>query len=125
MRAGTPALLMMCGRVAARAADSETFVPLLLSHARVFGSEVDGSTTLDERQASSNHVVALAARRGRTAWTGEVQKRGSDTYRPEWSDPANLGLDPAQSRPRPPHVSKGSDTCVPFLLGHVRVFARK
>ena len=87
LRAGTPALLMVCGRVAARVADFETFLPLLLSHVRFFGSEVDGSTTLDERR--SNHVVA--ARRGRTAWTGEVQKRGSDTYRPELSAPANLG----------------------------------
>ena len=51
MRAGTPALLMdmVCGRVAARAADSETFVPLLLSHVLVFGSEVDVWMTLDER----------------------------------------------------------------------------
>ena len=36
-----------------------------------------------------------AARSRRTAATREVQKRVSDTYRPELSDPANLGLDPA------------------------------
>ena len=47
----------------------------------------------DARRASSNHVVA--ARRGRTAWTGEVHQARSDTFRLELSDPANLGLDPA------------------------------
>ena len=50
----------------------------------------------DARRASSNRVVA--ARRGRTAWTGEVQQARSDTFRLELSDPANLGLDPATSK---------------------------
>ena len=91
LRAGTPALLMVCGRlVAARAADSETFVPLLLSHVRVFGSEVDGSTTLDERRRTM-WLGAMGprhgARRGRTAWTGEVQRAGPDTFRHLLSDP--------------------------------------
>ena len=42
----------------------------------------------------TNNVVG--ARSGRTGWTGEVQQRGSETYRQESSDPANLGLDPAK-----------------------------
>ena len=95
LRAGTPALLMVCGRVAARAADSETFVPLLLSHVRVFGSEVDGSTTLDERR--------------RTMWLGHAAngRPGQERYNERgltlfvWdtlSDFANLGLDLATWR---------------------------
>ena len=66
----------------------------------------------DARRASSNHVVA--ARRGRTAWTGEVQQRGSETYRQESSDPANLGLDPAvqggRLRMKPQKRTKQMDT---------------
>ena len=48
-RADTPSVPMLCGRVAARAADSHLDVPLQLGHVRVFRSEVDGSMTLDER----------------------------------------------------------------------------
>ena len=48
-RAGTPAVHMLCGLVAARSADSRFDVPFLLGHVRVFRSEVDGSMTLDER----------------------------------------------------------------------------
>ena len=48
-RAGTPAVLMLCGCVAASAADVHLVDPLLLGHDGVFGSEVDGSMTLRER----------------------------------------------------------------------------
>ena len=39
----------------------------------------------------------VGARRKRTAWTGEVQRARSDTFRLGLSDFAHLGLDPACS----------------------------
>ena len=47
-RAHTSSVYMRIGCVAARPADSRSGIPLLLRHVRVFGSEVDGSMTLDE-----------------------------------------------------------------------------
>jgi hypothetical protein len=41
---------MLFGRVAARPAEMLLGIPFLLGHVRIFGSEVDGSTTLVERR---------------------------------------------------------------------------
>ena len=47
-RAGTPALLMLCGRVAASAAEVHLVVPILLGHVRVFEPQLDGWTAARE-----------------------------------------------------------------------------
>ena len=66
-RAGTPAVLMLCGRVAASAADVHLVDPLLLGHDGVFGSEVDGWMTLRERHRTMylGHAVDGRPRRER------------------------------------------------------------
>ena len=58
-------MLMVIGHVAASATESHGFTQLSLGHVRLFGSEVDGWMTLDERHPTMIHVVA--ARSGRTA----------------------------------------------------------
>ena len=52
----------------ARVADFETFVPLLLSHVRVFVSEVDGSMTLDERHRTMQSRHAADGRPGQEGY---------------------------------------------------------
>ena len=47
-RAGTPAFLMLCGRVAASAAEVHLVVPILLGHVRVFKPQLATLIALGE-----------------------------------------------------------------------------
>ena len=85
-RAGTPALVMLCGRVAARPAELLLVTHLLLGHVQVFGSEVDGWMTLRELHPTM-HLQHAADRRpgqelGKTA--------GPETFRQVFSYPSHL-----------------------------------
>jgi hypothetical protein len=93
------------GRVQARPAESHLDVHFLLGHVRVFSSEVDGSTTLDERRRTiyfraENSNVAEQERNSKEHFSRSRCDAAEEHVHRRCASSSNLPRTPALSVPR-------------------------